>query len=48
MNIFELTKILNESNTKLATQVTNDILEYDTNVEQSSTPIEKRKKDVFL
>jgi hypothetical protein len=48
MNIFELTKILNESNTKLATQVTNDILEYDTNIEQSSTPIEKRKKDVFL
>lgn len=48
MNIFELTKILNESNTEIATQVTKDILQYDTDVEQSSTPIEKRKKNVFL
>ena len=42
MNIFELTRILNESNTKLATKVTKDILDYDTNIEQSSTPIEKK------
>ena len=49
MNIFELTRILNEAS-KIAQEVSNDILEYDNAIENSnpSNPEAKSKKTLFF
>ena len=48
MNIFELTKILNERNTELASEVKHNIGSYDFAIEKSNNQSEIQKKNVFL
>ena len=48
MNIFELTRILNERNTELASKVKHNIGSYDYAIEKSNNQSEIQKKNVFL
>lgn len=48
MNIFELTRILNERNTELASKVKHNIGSYDFAIEKSKNQLEIQKKNVFL